>query len=210
MDMLPRTDRPPAAGEGPSESDLVTSLRAGEEAAFEAFVRQYCDPMYYVARRILRNDDDAREAMQEAFLSAFRKVHQFDGRAQFSTWLHRIVINASLKKLQSRRRHEKHTIDAFLPTFTDDDHHRIEPRGPALSTEDLVHRNELKEIIHHQINELPEIYRTVILLRDIEGLDTEETAHLLETTTVVIKTRLHRARQALRTLLEPWLAGDNP
>ncbi|ADG69623.1 RNA polymerase sigma factor, sigma-70 family [Planctopirus limnophila DSM 3776] len=190
------------------EQQLIERLRGGEREAFEMFVRRYCNPMYYVARRILRHDDDAREAMQEAFLSAFRKIHQFDARSQFSTWLHRIVVNAALKKLQVRERREKRTIDAFLPTFTDDDHHRIEPRCPILSSEELAQRNELRELLHQKINELPEIYRTVLLLRDIEGLDTEETAQSLQTTTDVVKTRLHRARQALRTLLEPWFSGD--
>lgn len=200
MDIAPPTSRPQ-----PTEGDLLTGLRAGEEAAFEALTRRYCDPMYYVARRLLGNDADTRDVIQEAFLLAFRRMHQFDGRAGLSTWLHRIVVNAALQKLRSAARRPTQSLDALLPQFDDSDHHREEPEAVQASVEELAARAELRAVVHAQIQKLPEAYRTVVLLRDIEGLSTDDTAALLETTEAVVKTRLHRARQALRTLLEPHL-----
>jgi RNA polymerase sigma-70 factor, ECF subfamily len=201
MEMVPPSNRPL-----PAESEILPGLKAGEQAAFEAFVRLFCDPMYYVARRLLRNDEDAREVMQDAFLQAFRAMDQFEGRAQLSTWLHRIVINASLKKLQANQRSSHASIEHLLPHFGEDEHH-LDDIGDfgvlQSSVEELVSRKELREIVHKRIQDLPDAYRTVILLRDIEGLSTEETATILETSLLVVKTRLHRARQALRTLLEP-------
>ena len=204
MNMTPPTNQPQ-----PTEGELLPGLQAGEEAAFEAFVRRFCDPMYYVAKRILRNDEDTRDAIQEAFLQAFRGMEKFEGRSQLSTWLHRIVINAALKKLRSVQRSGEQSIEPLLPHFCEGEHHGTEPVAWQSSVEEIATRKELKAIVHRRIGELPESYRTVILLRDIEGLDTEETAKMLGTSTLVIKTRLHRARQALRTLLEPDLKGDN-
>ncbi|VTT98048.1 rna polymerase sigma factor : RNA polymerase sigma factor, sigma-70 family OS=Planctomyces limnophilus (strain ATCC 43296 / DSM 3776 / IFAM 1008 / 290) GN=Plim_3811 PE=4 SV=1: Sigma70_r2: Sigma70_r4_2 [Gemmataceae bacterium] len=201
MDMTPPSNRPQ-----PTEGELLPALRAGEEEAFEAFVRRFCDPMYYVARRILRNDEDTRDAVQEAFLSAFRGLDGFDGRSKLSTWVHRIVINAALKKLRAVQRAEQ-SIEPLLPHFTDGEHHATEPAAWGASVEELTCRAELRALVHRRIDQLPESYRTVILLRDIEGLDTEEAAAMLGTSVLVVKTRLHRARQALRTLLEPDLKG---
>jgi RNA polymerase sigma-70 factor (ECF subfamily) len=200
MEMTASTTKPL-----PTEGEMLPGLRAGEAEAFEAFVRRFCDPMYYVAKRILQNEDDTKEVMQEAFMQAFRKIDQFEGRSQLSTWLHRIVINTALKKLRTRQRNPERSIEELLPHFSDDEHHRSSPAEWQSSVEELVVRKELRLLVQKRIEQLPESYRTVILLRDIEGLDTEETAKLLDTSTMVVKTRLHRARQALKTLLEPDL-----
>ena len=203
MDMLSPTSVPQ-----PNTSELLPGLRAGEEQAFEAFVRRFCDPMFYVAKRILRNDEDAREAMQEAFLSAFRGLANFAGQAELSTWLHRIVINAALRKLRSRDQAAEQSIERLLPHFTDDEHHQQAPQQGETSVEALLQRKEMQSLVRQQIDQLPDSYRTVVLLRDIEGLNTEETAAMLGITTLLVKTRLHRARQALRTLLEPYFKGE--
>ncbi|VTR98910.1 rna polymerase sigma factor : RNA polymerase sigma factor, sigma-70 family OS=Planctomyces limnophilus (strain ATCC 43296 / DSM 3776 / IFAM 1008 / 290) GN=Plim_3811 PE=4 SV=1: Sigma70_r2: Sigma70_r4_2 [Tuwongella immobilis] len=196
--MLPPSSAPP-----PSDSQLLLELRAGEAKAFEAFVRRFCNPFFYVAKRILRNEEDTRDAVQEAFLLAFRALPQFDGRSQLSTWVHRIVLNVALKKYRTQQRHPEQSIESLLPHFVEDEHHEVGPQFFQSSVEAWVSREEQRAIIHEKINQLPESYRTVILLRDIEGLNTEETAELLEISTMLVKTRLHRARQALRTLLEP-------
>lgn len=203
MDMVPPNNRPLLPDE-----EILPGLQAGEQAAFEAFVRRFCDPMYYIAQRILRNEEDTRDVMQDAFLRAFRAIHQFEGRSQLSTWLRRIVINAALKKLKANQRHSSQSIDELLPQFGADEHHTREFTLLESTVEELVNRREIRLLVHRRIQELPEIYRMVVLLRDIEGLSTEETAEILETSVMVIKTRLHRARQALRTLLEPDLKGE--
>ena len=104
------------------DSALLAALRAGEEAAFETLVRSYGGRMLSVARRLLGNDDDAQDAVQEAFLSAFKGLAAFDGRSKLSTWLHRIGVNAALMKLRTQKRRPEQSIDDLLPKFKEDGH----------------------------------------------------------------------------------------
>lgn len=189
------------------EAALTAGLRAGDEQVFETLVRTYGGRLLAVARRMLHEEEDARDAVQEAFINAFRSRHTFKGDAQISTWLHSIVVNAALMKLRTRRRKPEESIQDFLPRYLPDQHHAehfpswTEPVDVALS------RQETADLVRKAIEELPETYRTVVLLRDIEGLSTEETAKLVDTTPNAVKIRLHRGRLALRTLIAPHLAG---
>jgi RNA polymerase sigma-70 factor (ECF subfamily) len=194
-----------------SESDeqaLLARLRAGDDAAFEELVRANAGRLYAVARRMLRSDEDARDALQDTFLQASRGISRFEGGARLSTWLHRIAVNACLMKLRSRGRRPEQPIEELLPRFYEDGH-RVDP-GPAWRTEgpDPVEQRETRALVREAIDRLPEIYRNVLLLRDIEGLDTEETARLLDVKVDTVKVRLHRARQALRALLAPHFSGE--
>ena len=187
------------------DSELLERLRSGEEAAYEELVRRYGGRLLAVARRFLPVEEDARDAVQDAFLSAFRGIGAFEGHAQLSTWLHRIVVNASLMKLRTRRRKPEQSIEELLPGFLDDGHLE-RPASPWRSEgRDPVEQGELRDLVMRSIHELPEGHRNVLLLRDIENLDTEEAAELLGISPGAVKTRLHRARQALRELLEPHL-----
>ncbi len=187
----------------PDDVELLAQLRAGDETAFEALVRGQSPRLFPVARRLVGNDEDARDVLQDAFLSAFRGLGRFQGDAKLSTWLHRIVINTALMKLRTRKRRPEESLEPLLPAFQADGHH-LEVFGPWPDPPDeALARSETAAIVRHRIDELPESFRTVLLLRDIEGLSTDETARLLETTSNAVKIRLHRARQALRTLLAP-------
>lgn len=187
---------------------LVAGLRAGDQAAYEEVVRRYSPRLLAAARRILQNEEDAREALQDAFVSAFRSLDSFAGQAQLATWLHRIAVNAALMKLRSRRRRPALPISALLPRFHEDGH-QAEPAAPwEGAAERVLERKETRAFIRHAIDQLPENYRTVLLLRDIEELNTAETARQLDVTEGVVKTRLHRARQALRSLLAPHFRGE--
>jgi RNA polymerase sigma-70 factor (ECF subfamily) len=191
------------------EEALLARMQAGDGDAFEACVRTSCGQMLLVARRILRNEEDANDAVQDAFLSAFKGISQFKGQARLGTWLHRIVINAALGRLRSRQRHPERSIEDLLPHFSDGEH-QVDPPVPWKATpETTVQDQETRELVQRCISQLPETYRIVLLLRDIEGLATEETARILDTSTAVIKTRLHRARQALRSLLDPHFRRGN-
>ena len=191
------------------EAALLAGLRAGDGLAFEKLVRLHCDRLLAVARRVLGNEEDARDAVQDAFLSAYRGLGGFGGDSKLATWLHRITLNACLMKLRTRRRKPEQSIEPLLPTFLDDGH-QAHPAAPwRAGAGDVLERRELRDLVRGTIDRLPEAYRTVLLLRDIEGLDTDETARLLETNAGVVKTRLHRARQALRTLLDPHFRGDD-
>jgi len=173
-ELLREREPSPAQPTPPSDGDgaLVERLRAGDPDAFERLVRQYCGRMLAAARRLVGTEDDARDAVQEAFLAAFRAIDTFAGAARLSTWLHRIVLNAALMKLRSRRRRREEPIDDLLPRF-DEDGYWAEPTSAWDTSSD------------------------VLLERSLLGV-----------TPNAVKTRLHRARQALRTLLEREFVGQ--
>jgi RNA polymerase sigma-70 factor (ECF subfamily) len=207
MEQTRPTTQPLVTGD---EAALLARLQAGDEEAFAACVRDHLGRLLVVARRILDNEEDARDAVQEAFLSAFKEIGRFEGRSRLSTWLHRITVNAALIRRRTRQRHPERSIEDLLPHFTDGEH-QIDPPVPWKETSDQVLQGEeSRQVVRRCIDRLPETYRTVLLLRDIEGLDTEETARMLATSVGVVKTRLHRARQALRALLDPYFRGEVP
>ena len=187
------------------EATLIAQLRAGDEAAFEQVVRLYGGRLLAVARRIVGSDEDARDVVQDAFLNAFKSLDRFEGNAKLSTWLHRIAVNAALMRLRTRKRKPEQSIETLLPSFLDDGHHEERFKSWDEPIDKIMERKETRELVRRQIDALPESYRTVLVLRDIEGLDTEETANMLGLSVNATKIRLHRARQALRSLLAPHL-----
>lgn len=189
-----------------NDHDLLDQVRAGDERAFEAIVRRHAPRMLTVARRFLPGDQDCEDAVQDALVSAYRSIADFDGKSLLGTWLHRITVNACLMKLRSRSRRPEMSIDNLLPQF-DDTGHRV-ACDPAWSDglERLV-KKDLQGLVRRSIDQLPESYRLVLLLRDIEEQSTADTARQLNCSQANVKTRLHRARQALRTLLATHLAG---
>lgn len=201
-------DLPATPPDAPDEQALVAAMRRGEDAAYETVVRQYGPRLLTVARRILRDDHAAQDALQEAMISALRNIDAFEGHAKLSTWLHRIVVNAALMRLRKRKRLAEVSIDATLPGFEPDGHRR-DP-GPAWRREpvDDAMEGERAAIVHESIARLPDTHREVLLMRDIEQLSTEQTADALGISSGAVKVRLHRARQALRELLDPHMRGE--
>jgi RNA polymerase sigma-70 factor (ECF subfamily) len=189
------------------EAALVAALKAGDEDAFDTAVRRYGPHLLAVARRFMGHEQDAQDVVQDAFLSAFKAIDKFQGGSKVSTWLHRIAVNAALMKLRSRKRNQERPIDDLLPKFNDDGHMADAAARWAVTHDTAVDSREMRELVRHAIDQLPEGHRTILLLRDIEGHNTEETAELLDITPGAVKTRLHRARQALRTLLDPHMRG---
>lgn len=205
MDAIPRQSS--QRGEDLSdERELVARLCAGDGASYELLVRTYGGRMLAVARRLVRNEEDAHDCVQEAFLQAFRNIEKFEQRASLGSWLHRIVVNAALMKLRARARRPEESIEDLLPQF-DADGQRTEPEAALAVSLELLEGREVREAVRRSIDQLPDGYRNVLLIRDIEGYDTEETAALLGLTPGAVKTRLHRARAALKTLLEPVMRG---
>jgi RNA polymerase sigma-70 factor (ECF subfamily) len=191
-----------------TERSLVSLLRSGDEAAFERLVRDHGGRLLSVARRFLRDEEESRDAVQECFLSAYKALDRFDQGSRLSTWLHRIVINACLMRLRTRRRKPEEPIEELLPKFQADGHQVRHPTPEwEGSAETLLARKETRSIVREAIDRLPDSYRAVLLLRDIEELSTEEAARSLGVTANAVKIRLHRARQALRGLLEPHFQG---
>ena len=185
-----------------SEAELVARLRAGDPDAYERLVRRYGPRLLATAKRLMKSEDEAYDVLQEAYVSAFRAIERFDGEAQLSTWLHRIVVNAALMRMRSRRRRPEDSIEDLLPHFDETGHFAEAPSDWGDNAESLLERKEMRVMVRAAIAKLPESYRSVLVLRDIEGLDTEEAADVLGMTPNAVKVRLHRARQALRTLIE--------
>ncbi|HLF55736.1 MAG TPA: sigma-70 family RNA polymerase sigma factor, partial [Thermoanaerobaculia bacterium] len=132
-----------------------------------------------------------------------------EGQSRISTWLHRIVVNAALMRIRSRKARPEETIEPLLPTFLDDGHSTVFFHPWQESADEMLVRAETLARVRAAIDRLPEAYRTVLLLRDIEELDTAEVAEMLGVTPNAVKIRLHRARQALRTLLDPRPRGED-
>lgn len=187
----------------PPAAVLLDGLRAGDPGAYETLVRQEAGRLLATVRRILRGDEEeARDVVQETLIVALQRIGSFKGDCRISTWLHRIAINGALMRLRSRRRHPETSIEELLPSFLEDGHRAVSDRdGDFPDPETAAHQAETRRIVRESIERLPDTYRVTLLLRDIEELSTEETAHLLGITTTAVKLRLHRGRQALRELL---------
>ena len=186
---------------GADEAELLARLRAGDEHAFEELVRTYGGRLLAVARRFVRNEQDAQDIVQSAYLSAYRALGQFEGNCQLSTWLHRIVVNSALMRLRSRKRKPEESIEDLLPAFQDDGHHVEQFSDWSAPADVLMERCEARATVRACIDRLPDNYRAVLILRDIEERSTTEAAEILSMTPTAVKVRLHRARQALSTLL---------
>jgi RNA polymerase sigma-70 factor (ECF subfamily) len=200
---LPSPAAESSVSAGGAEAALLERLRAGDDAAYEELVRGETRHLLAVARRLLRNEEDAQDAVQQAFLSAFRALPTFNGQSRLTTWLHRIVTNAALMKLRTRGRRSEDSIDELLPKFMEDGHHVEQFSEWAIPADARMLRRETRAHVRAAIAALPDSYRTVLLLRDIEELSTEETAQALGVNPNTVKIRLHRARQALLKLLKP-------
>ena len=184
-----------------TEDSLLSGLLAGEEAAFEELVRTYGPRMLSVARRYLKSADDAEDAVQQAFLAAFTSLKSFESRSCIATWLHRILINVCLMQIRHRQRHPSDLMDDLL-TQSDFDDCPVQPVCDwsqfALAS---LTQEETRAQVRTCLEMLPESYRLVVQLRDIEEFDTATVAGLLGISRALVKTRLHRARLALRNLL---------
>lgn len=194
-------DEPRIDAHGLDEETLLAGLRAGDDRAYEQMVRAFGGRMLAVAMRILRHEEDARDAVQTAYLSAFRSLDRFEGGCRLSTWLHRIVVNAALMRLRSRRRRPEESIEPLLPTYLDDGHHTERFSKGDLPADGLLAQEQTRAVVRACIDQLPDRYRTILLMRDIEEVSTGEVASMLGVTPNAVKIRLHRARQALGTLL---------
>ena len=181
---------------------LVHACKSGDVAAFEELVKRYDTKLFRIAQHITHNREDAQDAVQEAFIKVFRKLTQFQENSQFSTWLTRITVNESLMKLRKQRSGTEVSID---DDFQSEDHSAaFELADWAPNPEELYRGFELRNILRSELQELRPSLRVVFVLRDIEGLSTEQTADVLELTEVAVKTRLSRARLKLRERLSRY------
>jgi RNA polymerase sigma-70 factor (ECF subfamily) len=185
-----------------TETTLIDQLRGGDTAALEGLMEQFGPRVHRLACGITRNEADAEEVVQDVFLTVFRKIEGFEGRAALGTWIYRITVNAALIKRRGKRVELEVLLEDHLPTFREDGH-REGDRALLLADwsetpEEELLSNETRRAVRHMIASLPDHYRVVLLLRDMEELSNEETAEILHDSVASVKSRLHRARMALR------------
>jgi RNA polymerase sigma-70 factor, ECF subfamily len=186
----------------PSDTDeqTVSRVLAGEIQEFEVLMRRYNKRLYRAARAILGNDADAEDAVQQAYLNAFRQLGHFEGRAQFSTWLTRIVVHEALSKRRRLRTRTSERLDTGVHDLVCD---KVDPERQTYGA-------ELQALLKAAVERLPVSYRSVFVLREVDGLTTTETAHRLALTEGATKARLHRAKGLLKQALKTQRGSQQP
>jgi RNA polymerase sigma-70 factor, ECF subfamily len=198
----------PKVGEPLSEElTLVQAAKGGDVAAFEELVKRYDRNVFRIAQHITQNREDAEDVVQDAFLKAYQNLEQFQGQSKFYTWLVRIAVNEALMRLRRRRPERMVSLDEDVKT--EDDSVPREVADWAPNPEQLYNQSELKDILTRTIQGLPPSFRTVFVLRDVEGLSTEEAAEALDLSIPAVKSRLLRARLQLRERLSRYFQKRN-
>jgi RNA polymerase sigma-70 factor (ECF subfamily) len=184
------------------DDELVRRVQAGNNEAFEELVRRYERKVYNITYRLMGNEQDASEALQDAFLRAYRFIGKFQFKSSFFTWLYRIATNVSLSKL--RKRDKLRTVSLDQPV-TEAGDLTLEIPDVKYGPEKLMKQRELRAAIQKSVEELPADYRSVVVLRDLEGLSNEEVSKVLRLSVAAVKSRLHRGRLVLREKLASYL-----
>ncbi len=184
-----------------SDEQLVRLAQGGQTRAFDELVRRYQDKVYRLSFKILRHEDDAAEALQDALLSAYRGLKNFKAESTFSTWLYRVATNAALMKYRKRR--DGHISLERSQSDDDESEPLALPDWSAQPLEELLD-SETRQVMQEGIDRLPEELRIVFVLRDVEGLSNSEVSEVLELSIPAVKSRLHRARLQLRNRLDRY------
>jgi len=179
-----------------SDEEVVARVLAGETSLFEIVMRRYNQRLYRVARSILRNDSEAEDVMQDAYVRAYEHLDQFAGKARFSTWLTRIAVNEALARQRRGNRYQE-----LEPMSQSDGDPMDGFRSMALNPEQEASNSQIRRLLEEAVEKLPDVYRTVFMLRDIEEMSTTDTANALQISEENVKVRLHRARALLRKSL---------
>lgn len=185
-----------------SDNILVGKFRVGCEASFETLLRKYETKVYNLAMRLTRNVEDAEEVLQDVFVTVYRKIDGFEGKAKFSSWLYRITVNAAFMKLRKRKQEASLALDELLPQINS---RAVSEHCSSGSRSDFMTVNkEIRDVLEGAIGRLPDDYRAVFILRDIDGLSNKEVGEILELTIPAVKSRLHRSRLMLRKRLRRY------
>src|SRR3954470_2235862 len=194
--------------EASDELALVRAAKGGNIDAFEQLVKRYDRNVFRIAQHITQNHEDAEDVVQEAFLKSFQNLNNFQEQSKFYTWLVRIAVNEALMKLRRRRTGKLVSLDEGVQTEEDSVPREVADWSP--NPEQLYTQAELRDILQKTIQGLPPSFRTVFVLRDVEGLSTEETAEALELSVPAVKSRLLRARLQLRERLNKYFKISAP
>ena len=186
------------------EEALVREFQGGNLEAYDKIAEIYQKKIYSLSFNLTRNQMDAQDVTQEVLLTLFRKIHTFQGKSAFSSWVYRITLNASYMKLRSKKKEPNISIDELMPSFNGAGFQQEKIQDWSENTESLLFTNETSDVINKAIDLLPEKEKVVFLLRDVEGLSTEKAGEILDLTVPAVKSRLHRARLFLRKKLSSY------
>jgi RNA polymerase sigma-70 factor (ECF subfamily) len=197
-----------------SDDALLERLRMGDAAILEPLMERFASRVFRVARGICPSASDAEEVVQDVFLQLFRKAGSFEGRAALGTWLYRIAVNAALNKRRGKRAELEESLEDVLPSYQDDGHRHgdrsfLLADWSAMPDEALLSR-EGRDVVRAAVERLPPHYRAVLVLRDVEELSSEQVAEIIGESVASVKSRLHRARMALRELLTRTYGAGRP
>ena len=193
--MTEKAERPAVPPEGLSEEEILARVLEGDTALYEILMRRYNTRLYRAVRAVLRSDRDVEDVMQDAYVLAFRNLARFEGRSRFSTWLTRIAVHEALARLHATDRTEEwDAMDESRQSAVAASRATADPETEAASA-------EWKQILERSIESLPDGYRVVVMLREVEGMSTSETAECLSLTEENVRVRLHRAHALLRKVL---------
>lgn len=189
-----------------TEIELAQRCRARDRDAVRAVVTANNQRLFRTAWSILKDRGEAEEAVQSAYVSAFASIDTFEGRSSLSTWLTRIVVNEALGRVRAQKRRRDQLEDAGVAMM--DDYREALMRGSEARPPDVaLAREQMRLLLEHAVAALPETFRTVFVLREVEGLSGEETAEVLDLPVATVKTRLHRARRRLQEILAPQIGN---
>ena len=181
-----------------TDLELVKAFKKGCIDSYEELIKRYSIKAYSLAQRLTRNPLDAEEVLQDVFITVFRKIHGFEGKSSFSSWLYRVTVNAAFMKLRKRKQDQSISLEDVLPQVLNGS---IARAAVDLEGDRHTARKEVTQVLEDAISKLPDEYRPVFILRDVDGLTSREVAKILDLTIPAVKSRLHRSRLMLRKKL---------
>ncbi|NDC36645.1 MAG: sigma-70 family RNA polymerase sigma factor [Proteobacteria bacterium] len=180
------------------DSELVESFRGGDHAAFSELVSRYSEKAHNLAMRITRNQEDAEEVLQDVFVTVFKKIASFKGESAFSSWLYRITVNTAFMKLRKRKQSATVSLEEITPSVKES---WVANRSDSADVNYLCSQHQLRAELDEAVQKLPEEYRIIFVLRDVDGLSNHEVSEILDISIPAVKSRLHRSRLMLRKRL---------
>lgn len=186
--------------EVPTDKELVAQFRKGSHDAFQELVTRYESKAFNLAMGLTRNIEDAEEVLQDVFVTVYRKINGFQGKSAFSSWLYRITVNAAFMKLRKRKQNQAVSIEDLGPGNEHQWFDKLEVSVPGSDVHAM--NTQLKDTLWRAVHRLPEEYRTVFMLRDVDGLSNKEVGEILGLSIPAVKSRLHRSRLMLRKKLQ--------
>lgn len=184
-----------------TDIELVAGIKKGDELAFQEIMSRYTQKVFNLAMRLTRNQEDAEEVLQDVFVTVYNKIESFEGKSQFSSWLYRVTANTAFMKLRRRKSTESVSFEDLSANVKDN---WVGQTPDENNIDYMSIKHELRDIIERAVARLPEEYKNIFVLRDIDGLSNEEVAEMMALTVPAVKSRLHRARMLLRRKLQRY------